>query len=101
MAAEGYHKDNEPGHREVPEEKRPRPPCPVTPPFYGRGEGTLALETLRYRRRLQGFRRRNEEKTFTLGSGPQAMIQADKGLTARLPLDPHERRGQLQPIRCP
>ena len=28
------------------------------------------------------------------------MIQADKGLTARLPLDPHKRRGQLQPIRC-
>ena len=69
-------------------------------PFYGRGEGTLALETLGWRGRLQGFRRRNEEKTFTLGGSPQAMIQADKGLTARLPLDPHERRGQSQPIRC-
>ena len=28
------------------------------------------------------------------------MIQADKGLAARLPLAPHKRRGQLQPIRC-
>jgi hypothetical protein len=62
-------------------------------PFSGRSEGTLALETLGWRGCLQGFRRRNEEKTFTLGGGPQAMIKADKGLTARLPLDPHERRG--------
>jgi hypothetical protein len=29
------------------------------------------------------------------------MIQTDKGLAARLPLDPHKRRGQLQPIRGP
>jgi hypothetical protein len=29
------------------------------------------------------------------------MIQTDKGLAARLPLDPYEHRGQLQPIRCP
>jgi hypothetical protein len=39
---------------------------------------------------LQGFWRRDEEKTLTLGGGPQAMIQTDEGLAARLPLDPHE-----------
>jgi hypothetical protein len=49
---------------------------------------------------LQGFWRRDEEKTCTLGGGPHAMIQTDEGLAARLPLDPHERCGQLQPIRC-
>jgi hypothetical protein len=88
-------------------------PCTCTPPstfyklldierpsFYGHGEGTLALETLGWCGRLQGFRRREEEKTFTLGGGPQSMIQTDEGLAARLPLDPHERCGQLQPIRC-
>src|SRR5712692_8809452 len=30
MSAGGCHKDDEPGHREVPEETRTSPPCPVT-----------------------------------------------------------------------
>ncbi len=68
--------------------------------FYGHGEGTLALETLGWCGRWQGCWRREKEKTFTLGGGPQTMIQTDEGLAAWLPLDPHECRGQLQPIRC-
>ena len=50
----------------------------TNPPFYGYGEGTLALETLGLCECLQGFWRRDEEKTFTLGCGPQAMIQGDQ-----------------------
>jgi hypothetical protein len=37
MLAGGCHKDNEPGHSEVPEETKTSSPCPVTIRFLGSG----------------------------------------------------------------